>query len=89
MAPWGRFQGYPPQIHAQRIEVVAARTATAGSEHGAEGGEEGSGSGLVPSKKRVASTGYSHQRPRSGKWMVDHPVTATETRPLYQFFAAP
>ncbi len=33
------------------IEVVAARAATAGSEHGAEGGAVGLGSGLAHSKK--------------------------------------
>ena len=58
-------------------------------EHGAEGGEAGSGSVRHVAKKRGATTGYSHHRPRSGKFTVVQPVSATETRPLYQFFAAP
>ena len=39
------------------------------------------------SKKGVCF-GYSYQRPRSGKWIIDHPVTASETRPSCQFRAA-
>ena len=74
----------------QYIEVVAARAVTAGSEHGAEGGAVGLGLVRRLAKKPSASLGYaSHQRPRSGKWMVLHPVTARETRPSYQFRAAP
>ncbi|SDE07112.1 hypothetical protein SAMN05192552_11332 [Natrinema hispanicum] len=42
---------------------------------------------FTPAKKGLR-LGYSHQRPRSGKWIIDHPVTASETRPSCQFRAA-
>jgi len=59
------------------------------SEHGAEGGAVGPGSVRHVTKKKGATTGYSHHRPRSGNITVLHPVTARETRPSYQFRAAP
>ena len=72
------------------IEVVAARAATGGSEHGAEGGAVGLGPVWHPTKNDPPPRNYtSHQRSRSGKWMVLQPVTARETRPAYQFRAAP
>ncbi|SFL31728.1 hypothetical protein SAMN04487950_3309 [Halogranum rubrum] len=40
-------------------------------------------------KKKATTTDYSHHRPRSGKVRLDQPVTARETRPSYQFRAAP
>ncbi len=67
-------------------KVVAARAAKR-ARSGGWGGGVRVGSGL--SKKKGAKTGYSHHRPRSGNITVLHPVRATETRPLYQFFAAP
>ena len=76
-------------LYSEVIEVVAARAATAGSEHGAVGGAVGPGSVRHTTKKKVPSTGYSsHHRPRSGNSIRDHPVSAIEHRPLYQFLAA-
>jgi hypothetical protein len=59
------------------------------SEHGAEGGAVGSGSVRHTAKKETAPVGYaSHHRPRSGNSIRDHPVSAIEHRPSYQFLAA-
>lgn len=67
-------------------KVVAARAAKRARSGGWGGG---AWVGLARSKKEGCDDGYSHHRPRSGKCTVLQPVRATETRPLYQFFAAP
>ena len=66
------------------------RESSVRSEHGAVGGEAGPGLDRLHSKKEGPTIGYSsvHHRPRSGKDIVDHPVTASDTRPWYQFRAA-
>ena len=68
--------------------VVAARAAPNGASTERRVGRWGLGRAGTKQKKPV-TIGYSHHRPRSGNWISDHPVTASDTRPLYQFRAAP
>ncbi len=88
---WLSPNHFPGRLYSYLMDTVSRLWLRAQrSEHVAEGGVAGLGPVRLIAKKKAATIAYaSHHRPRSGKYTVLHPVRATETRPLYQFFAAP